>query len=76
MDDGPTGYELAEIRDRNYEARIRELESKLGEGVSFQHRPESAEWQADYGDHHALGATKARAMLELGIYLVRLEATK
>lgn len=43
--------------------------------VVLKYRPELDKWQADFGDHHGLGDTKARAIMELGLYLVRRETT-
>jgi hypothetical protein len=60
---------LRKMADFIHEQRI-----KLDGAVSFRHRPESDEWQADFGDHHALGKTKERAIFELGMYLMRREA--
>lgn len=56
--------------------RILELESKLEGAVLFRRRPESDEWQADFGDHHAVGKTKERAIFELGMYLMRKAVPK
>lgn len=66
--------EIERLDEMSEHRRVRLVEALDG-AVTFRHRPESDEWQADYGDHHAVGQTKERAILELGIYLVRRAST-
>lgn len=45
---------------------------RLDSCVQFRERPESKEWQADFGDHHAVGDTKGQALIRLGMYIDRV----
>lgn len=45
--------------------------SRLGNAVEL--RPRDGGWQADYGEHHAIGPTREDALVRLGHYLATLD---
>lgn len=51
-------------------------EGEKRERVELWYRIQGDEWQADYGDHHALGRTMPLAMIALGHYLMEIAVEK